>query len=245
MMAAVSDTDSTLVARNKLSSEARSAMFELLRTHFDGVDEAQFAADLGEKNWVMLLRRGERIVGFTTFAVYESCFRGETLTVVYSGDTIVAPEAWNSSALSRGWIAAVKVFRERAAHQRCVWLLLTSGFRTYRFLPVFWREFYPNFEFPAQTPALLAHLARERFGAQYLADDGVVRFSKPQRLAGDLNRVPDGRRRDPHVEFFLRRNPGWANGDELVCLTELYDENLTPAGRRMTRSRNEFAVRND
>jgi hypothetical protein len=236
MMAAVCETESMLVARDELSSETRGAMFELLRAHFDGVDETQFAADLGEKNWVLLLRRAERIVGFTTFAVYESRFKGETLTVVYSGDTIVSPEAWNSSALSRGWIASVKKFRERAAHQRCVWLLLTSGFRTYRFLPVFWRAFYPSFEFPTQTPALLTHLARERFGAQYLDDDGVVRFSKAQRLAGDLNKVPEGRRSDPHIEFFLRRNPGWAEGDELVCLTELCDENLTPAGRRVTRS---------
>jgi hypothetical protein len=38
---------------------------------------------------------------------------------------------------------------------------------------------------------------------------------------------------DPHVAFFLNRNPGWRRGDELVCLTEIAFENLTPAGRRM------------
>ena len=38
---------------------------------------------------------------------------------------------------------------------------------------------------------------------------------------------------DPHVAFFLKRNPGHGDGDELVCLTELSDDNLTRAGRRM------------
>ena len=245
MMTAACETEAVLVAHAELSSDVKSAMFALLRAHFDGVDERQFATDLSEKNWVLLLRREERIVGFTTFAVYESCFEGETLTVVYSGDTIVAPESWNSTALSRGWISAVKSFREQNPGQRCVWLLLTSGFRTYRFLPVFWREFYPSFQSETETPGLLGHLARERFGEEFLPDVGVVRFNKPQRLAGALNLVPSGRRRDPHIDFFLTKNPGWVNGDELVCLTELRDENLTPAGRRMTRSQNELGLHRD
>ena len=37
----------------------------------------------------------------------------------------------------------------------------------------------------------------------------------------------------PHIAFFLATNPGHVRGDELVCLTELCDENLTRAGRRM------------
>lgn len=246
MIAPVSETESLLVARSELPNAMKSAMFELLRKHFDGVDENQFEQDLIEKDWVLLLERGDRMLGFTTFAVYESCFHGETLTVVYSGDTIVTPEAWNSTALARGWIAAVKGFREQKSRQRCVWLLLTSGFRTYRFLPVFWRDFYPNTNGADETPPLLlAHLARERFGSLYAPEEGIVRFPRPQRLADDLKDVPAGRRRDPHIEFFLKMNPGWAHGDELVCLTELCDENLTPAGRRMIRPRHELALHHD
>ena len=40
---------------------------------------------------------------------------------------------------------------------------------------------------------------------------------------------------DPHIAFFLDRNPGFVRGDELVCLTRIDDRNLTPAGRRMAR----------
>jgi hypothetical protein len=118
---------------------------------------------------------------------------------------------------------------------RCFWLLLTSGFRTYRFLPVFWREFFPRFDrsTPPELHRLLYQLANERFGAQFDAPAGVVRFAHPQQLAAGLETVPPGRERDPHTVFFLARNPGHAQGDELACLTELCQENLTAAGRRM------------
>jgi hypothetical protein len=57
-------------------------------------------------------------------------------------------------------------------------------------------------------------------------------------LKPHLAAVPDGRADNPHVRFFLERNPGHASGDELVCLTELSDANLTAAGVRMVRGAN-------
>ena len=117
------------------------------------------------------------------------------------------------------------------------WLLLTSGFRTYRFLPVFFRDFYPRFDAatPPRQAALLDGLADERFGRRYDAAAGVVRFVRPQVLAPDLITLPEGRMPDPHIAFFLERNPGFVRGDELVCLTRIDEGNLTPAGRRMAR----------
>ena len=129
------------------------------------------------------------------------------------------------------WIAAVRALT--AGRPGPVWwLLLTSGFRTYRFLPVFWREFWPRWDAP-EPPALLDALARERLGPAYRSDLGIARFPAPQALRRELAEVPEGRLADPHVAFFLDRNPGWPHGDELVCLTEIAASNLTPAGRRM------------
>jgi hypothetical protein len=41
------------------------------------------------------------------------------------------------------------------------------------------------------------------------------------------------RLRDPHVCFFLARNPGHASGDELCCLAPLTRANFTPAAYRV------------
>jgi hypothetical protein len=225
----------SVLRREDVSAMVRDEMFALLTEHFQGVTRAQFECDLDEKNRVILLRHESRLVGFTTLLAYESCFDGGPVSVVYSGDTIVAREAWGSPALSRAWIATVNHLRETLARGPFYWLLLTSGFRTYRFLPVFWREFWPRFDAkaPEEHQRLIDHLAIERFGSQYDPGTGLVRFRQPQQLRADMAQVPAGRLNDPHIAFFLKRNPRHADGDELVCLTELSPGNLTRAGRRM------------
>jgi hypothetical protein len=210
-------------------------MFALLARHFEGVTRRQFDRDLEEKNWVVEIRRDGQLLGFSTLLVCRERYEDRDLTVIYSGDTIVAPEAWRSPALARTWISAVNHLRAAFPSRPCYWLLLTSGFRTYRFLPVFWREFFPRHDVPTPPRAkrLLDHLARVRYGAAYDQEDGVVRFPHPQVLRGRLGELPAGRAADEHVAFFLDRNPGHAKGDELACIAEISEANLTAAGRRM------------
>ena len=227
-----------LVPRESLGAAQRDEMFALLATHFEGVTRERFENDLAEKNWVVEIRRAGRLLGFSTLLVREAQHAGQTITAVYSGDTIVAPEAWGSPALARSWIAGVNAIRAGLAARPCYWLLLTSGFRTYRFLPVFWREFYPRPGAPTPPGAqrLLSKLAQAQYGDSFDAATGLVRFGQPQRLRGQLGIVLLGREADAHVAFFLSRNPGHAQGDELVCLTEITEANLTPAGCRMIKA---------
>jgi hypothetical protein len=228
-------TTFTLARRTRLNDGEQSAMFQLLSHHFDGVTPEQFTRDLAEKDLALLIRQEGALVGFSTLMCYSTQFEGEPVNVIYSGDTIVAPEAWGTMALPRAWVAGVHALQQTLPPARCFWLLLTSGFRTYRFLPVFWREFHPRFDAPTPRAAsrLLHQLARGRFGPQFDADAGIVRFNRPQQLRAGLGKVPAEREHDPHVAFFLSRNPGHARGDELVCLTEISHGNLTRAGRKM------------
>jgi hypothetical protein len=225
-----------LVPRAELSPANKGEMFRLLTQHFDGVTPEQFSRDLAEKNLAFLLEREHALVGFSTLQAYTTTFEGETINVIYSGDTIVTPGAWGTTALPRAWVAGVDSLRAKLPPSRCFWLLLTSGFRTYRFLPVFWREFFPRFDavMPETSQRMLNQIAKDRFGNQFHPDAGVVHFTNPQCLKDGLEKIPEGRARDPHISFFISRNPGHSNGDELVCLTELCPENLTAAGRRMT-----------
>lgn len=223
--------------RDDLTELEVMEMRHLLARHFNGVDERQFAADLRGKTHVLRVWRGAELVGFSTLLAYRAAIRGETLNIIYSGDTIMSPACWNSPVLARGWIAMVRKVKASMPAGRCLWLLLSAGFRTYRFLPVFWREFWPRFDadLPDDIRVLRDAICRERFGECYDAAEGVVRFALPHRLIDSLAKVPDGRGEDPHVACFFQRNPGWREGDELVCLTEIDDNNLTRAGRRMIR----------
>jgi hypothetical protein len=227
----------SVTPRASLTAAERRELLDLLRIHFSGVTEEQFAADLEDKDWALRVRSGERLVGFSTLKVYASEFEGCRVNVVFSGDTIFDPVTWRSPILSREWIRLVKRLQRERGDEPWYWLLISSGWRTYRFLPVFWSEFFPRHgaETPPRIRRLLGHLATERFGDRFVREEGIVRLEHPQVLKDHLAEVPRGRIADPHVSFFLGRNPGHHRGDELVCLAELTDRNLTEAGHRMTR----------
>ena len=206
----------------------------LLERQFDGVTRARFDADLaGKSAALLLLDARNEIAGFSTVLVRTAALSGETVTLVYSGDTVVDPAARQSALLARAWIAGVRELIGETSH-RALWLLICSGFRTYRFLPVFWREFWPRWdrETPPQVTREIDELARVVFGEAWHGEAGVVRLSAPQVLREDGAAIVEGRLRDPDVAFFLSRNPGWVRGDELVCLAEISEANLTRAGRR-------------
>jgi hypothetical protein len=222
------------VPQASLTATDRRAMFALLSTFFNGVDPATFASDLDEKSHVILLEGEDGLLhGFSTLLVYRSCVPGSDVTIVYSGDTIVDREFWGSPALPISWLAATRTLT-CTAESRVYWLLLTSGFRTYRFLPVFFREFYPR-DVNRESADLVRAIATERFGERYDPLAGIVRFERPQILVPELLEVPEGRTHDEHVAFFLARNPGYTHGDELVCLSDISDANLTAAARRIAR----------
>ena len=226
-----------VVDTTTLSVTLHDAMFTLLTSHFAGVVRTTFERDLRDKSCAILLEDDDgQLRGFSTMVVYESLAAGRSVWVVFSGDTIVDRAWWGTPALARSWVRAVRQLAPAEARE-VYWLLITSGFRTYRFLPVFFRDFYPRYDSETSVDqGLLSALARERFGPRYDEALGIVRLAQPQVLAPDLIALPVGRLTDPHVAFFLTRNPGFVHGDELACLARIDDSNLTPAARRMTRA---------
>ncbi|MEM9266436.1 MAG: hypothetical protein AAGA46_12995 [Cyanobacteria bacterium P01_F01_bin.13] len=229
---------SQLVSTEALNSDEHDAMYRLLKKHFSGVTPEIFTNDLANKNWVILLKNtGAQLKGFSTLSLYDVTVNDTLLSVVYSGDTIVDPSAWSSATLPRAWIQAINQLR--CPDQRLFWLLISSGFRTYRLLPTFWQVFYPRYDQPTpkSMQQLMDTLAKQQFGNAYNHKTGIVHFPQPQKLSPILGNIPPERRSDPHIHFFEQVNPGHSQGDELVCLTEICAENLTAAGRRMWFSR--------
>lgn len=211
-----------VVAVGELPAPQLRLLQELYEGHYGGLHD--FARDLAEKDWVLLLRSGDQVVGFSSLQRREQ----EGLVVFFSGDTLVLPGHRHSYDLPRLW--GRFVFQRVAFEQLpCLWFLICAGFRTYRFLPVFFQRFYPRYEQPTppDAQALLDQLARQRYGNLY--QDGIIRLSSPS-----LEELP-ARQLDAHARYFLERNPGWRQGHELACLTWLDRANLTPAGQRMVR----------
>ncbi len=230
---------STTVARLDLTPTDIQSMFFIFSESFDCATLDIFQRDLNGKDWVILLRDQEsgELAGFSTLALYTTEFGGKPLSVVYSGDTIIRPEYWGTPELPRSW---VKTVLEKSAElpQPLYWLLISSGYKTYRFLTVFYKEFYPcyNRTISPGMQALMDHLARQRFGSDYDPELGIVRFTEGATpLRSGVAKVTEERMHDPHIAFYLARNPGHVRGDELVCLTRVHPDNFTPAAQRLFR----------
>ena len=229
---------SEVLKQETLTSDIKQEMFCLFKDYFS-VKEDYFLIDLQDKQWVIILREQEtgRLAGFTSLKIFDYEFRGESVIVVYDGDTIIAPEFWGTTILSKTWIKTVLEIT-RDANKPVWWMLITSGFRTYRFLPVYYKEFYPVFDKPTppEVQTFMDALANQLFEDEYVKKLGVVRFTDGATpLVESMADVDEGRLDDPHVKYFLEMNPGHISGDELVCLTQIGGDNYTPAGRRMLR----------
>jgi hypothetical protein len=223
---------------NDLTEHDMAKMYDVFQDYFENTTVETFRRDLSGKNWVIILcdPESETIQGFSTLAFYESLVGKKPVGVVYSGDTIIRSAYWGTSTLPRTWIKTVLHIGEQLP-KPLYWLLISSGYKTYRFLSVFFIEFYPRYDRPTppEMQEIMHHLAGERFGSDYGPESGIVRFSKGATpLRKGIAAIDDRRLKNPHVAFFAAMNPGHLYGDELVCLTRVDLDNLTAAGRRMT-----------
>jgi hypothetical protein len=230
----------TPVARSvcALTAADRREMYALFERYYDGTTYEGFDADLGRKDRVLLLRdETGALCGFSTLAVYQREYEGMPLRVIFSGDTVVDERHWGQQALAFSWLRVAGELKSAQPQLPLYWLLISKGHRTFRYLGAFSRQFHPMPGVGVGTQAALRgladYLARDRFGAAYDAGAGVLRFARTQ---GHLNAryaaIPQAHRRLPDVAYFLSRNPGYARGEELVCLCELSADNLQPMARR-------------
>lgn len=227
-----------VVRVDEIAPPERERMYELLRRYFANTSRERFAADLAEKDWAILLTdESGQLQGFSTLMRVEGVAAGEPYVAFFSGDTIVHRDFQREMVLPRLWGRHVFALAEQVRDRRVWWFLISSGYTTYRFLPVFFRTFYPAFDrpFSNQAQALLDAVAWRKFPREYDPAAGVIRLLQPSPVRPGVAELTPERLRDPHVAYFAAVNPGWYKGEELACLAEISRANLTPAGARMLR----------
>jgi hypothetical protein len=221
----------------ELTDTDKRQMHQLMERHFDNMDWDVFLQDLAEKNWVIRLfdeKTGE-LTGFSTQMLFPIEIDGKEVLAVFSGDTIVDRESWGTMALG---LAAVRLaFSLIGQHpgRELYWFLISKGFRTYRFLPVYFYEFYPRHDqqTPARAKEIIDACGRRKFSDRYDPTTGIVRADENGcRLRDGVGTVTDERLNDPHVKFFLERNPEHAAGNELCCIAALKPENFVARARK-------------
>lgn len=213
-------------------------MLELMDRHYANVTPDVFEADLAEKEWIIQLADPStgRLCGFSTQMVLDTIVDDRPIKALFSGDTIIDRQYWGDQALTHAWGRfALSLVAEQPGVD-WYWFLISQGYKTYRFLPIFFHEFYPcrDRPEPPRIAAILRALAEEKFPGDYDGTAGIVRAGVRQyHLRTGVADATPVRMRDAHVRFFVEKNPGHSSGDELCCIAPLSRENFTTAAYRV------------
>lgn len=210
----------------------KQRMFEIYSFYYGGTSPDLFFRDLNQKDQVVLLFDDQgQIRGFSTLRVLEI----QNIRTIFSGDTIVENEFWGRNDLAEAWIETAGIIKREAPHIPLYWFLIVKGHRTYRFLNVFSKKYYPAFgwETPPQMREMMNTLAHSYFGESYDPSKGIVRYQESKgHLLEPWAKISEKDLRRPEVQFFLKINPNYFKGEELVCLCELDKDNLKPIAQR-------------
>jgi hypothetical protein len=225
-----------VIPRQELPNNLSQSMYKLYAYYYDATNWERFFTDLSNKDYVILLwNEQQEIQGFSTLAVLEFEFERQLSRAIFSGDTIINHLYWGEQTLPLAWCRLAGKIKAEAIELPLYWFLIVKGYRTYRYLPVFAKTFYPNCRYPtpARYQALMDYLGTQKFGDYYDAESGLVRFPTSQgHLRGEWADIKPGITDKPDVRYFLERNPDYDKGHELVCLMELKEDNMRSHARR-------------
>ncbi|BDS06159.1 hypothetical protein NT6N_11990 [Oceaniferula spumae] len=222
-------------SKENITQAMRLRMYQLMQANYDHVTQERFRDDLDAKDGAIILYdENDRIQGFSTLVWYRDLL--DDSDVVFSGDTIIDRQHWGSRELVNEFCRLCGQWVK--SHDRTLhWFLISKGHRTYQFLPLFSKQWHPM---PAKHDPKLANdaatCARILYGDAWCEDSGVLRFSENQgQMKPEVAAATEQRKQNRYVEFFCKRNPGFANGDELVCLVAMHEENLRGTALRAFR----------
>lgn len=212
----------------------RDAMFAILSLEFLGTRREDFEHDLEEKDVVALIRKetiNGDIVGFSTLVTLDLPIAGRKVRAIFSGDTMVLPE-WRGGGgigieVSRYFLKEMRCFSE---YEIC-YILISKGWRTYKCLPLLFNRFSPKHDAVASVydKQVMDAFGSMKYPGNYDSENGIITVSgEAQRLIpGSVDAVPP-KEPDAHTEFFLKKNPTYLSGTELVCVAEVKEENFAP-----------------
>lgn len=218
-----------LVPLSLLDDKQIERMYFLMSEHYDCVARELFLQDLSNKQWVGLLKDNQNeIQGFTTFALNPKNCNTASYNIVFSGDTIITRDYWGTSELVRGTAYTFGQLLSMNPHKKLYWYLMSKGHRTYMYLPLFFRRFYPSFDPERHVDHfdIVNHCSSVLYPNAWDASRGLVTFKeKHGQLKPELAQGAWEKKSHSYVQFFLEKNPDFEQGDELICITELDPNN--------------------
>ena len=233
-MAAAPRLSVAIVPTTSLTSADWDDLWQLTDTFFD--TERGHAQDNARRHPQTVLVRSRddgRLVGTASIRTHHVMLGGRMVIAIQTSQVLLRPEARGRNVLQkvgfRCWLAQ----RLRHPFRHIYWFFDTFGWKSYLLLPHNFRDFWPRHDLPTppREQSLIDRLATRVYGADWRPAQGIVVRSGRKRLRPATAPL-EGARASPHIDFFVRANPGHADGDMLVCLCPLSTANWVSAGLR-------------
>jgi hypothetical protein len=227
-----------IVAKPDLGKVLMGDLFALYARYYSPVDSTVFAADLARKSYCITLTDDQgQVCGFSTVQHLSLQTSSGEIAVLFSGDTVIDRPWWGEQTLPFAWIEQAGRIKAQSPETPLYWLLITKGHRTFRYLPAFAKLYHPQMNTTESLRDLTEEIATQVFGSRFDQTRGVLcpDVTCPTALRPEFHGLDVAHSQNPQVQFFVSQNPGYALGEELVCLCELSAENLRPWALRQFR----------
>lgn len=202
-------------------------MFNLFEIFYENVQFERFKHDLLEKTRIIImLDSGKRIQGFSTLFDFDFLHKGKNYRILFSGDTIIAPDYWGTSALTMEFLKNIILLKIKYPTRPVWWFLISKGYKTYLLLANNFMNYYPRFDkkTPHEYSALIQGLSEKLYPGKYNKKTGVIDFhvEDHERLRATIAPITEDLiNKYPKIKFFQKKNPDWNKGCELACIGEI------------------------
>lgn len=197
-------------------------MYLLMSTFYDDTNEEVFLKDFYAKDYCLALYAEEKLVGFTTQKVMELEVEGKKIHGVFSGDTIIHKDYWGDIELFVVW--ANFWFDYAKKYEEFYWFLISKGYKTYRMLPLFWKQYYPCYkeETPEYEKKIIDAYASTLYPEEYNKSTGVIEYKTTKdKLKNGVADIGERELKRKEVAYFVEKNPGYIHGNDIACLAKI------------------------
>jgi hypothetical protein len=204
-----------------------SEMFKLFEIFYENVSRERFEHDLRAKSRVIIMLDPEkRIQGFSTLYDFDFFHHNKNYRILFSGDTIIAPDYWGTSALTMEFLKNMILLKAKYPTRPVWWFLISKGYKTYLLLANNFINYYPRYdrETPMEHQSLMQELSEKLYPGKYNKNTGVIEFSaeEHEHLRETIAPITDElMTKYPKIKFFQSKNPDWQKGCELACIGEV------------------------
>ncbi|MBF0299115.1 MAG: hypothetical protein HQK51_10370 [Oligoflexia bacterium] len=226
-----------IVAIEDITDEQIDKMFEIYFKYYENITEDIFIDHLSHKDHVIILNdyKTKIIKGFSTQKLIQTKYLDKTINAIFSGDTIIEKEYQGQLELVKQFALYSGEIKSKIKTDELFWFLISKGYKTYTFLPMFFQKYYPNYqeEIPIKEKEILNQLATTLFSNEYDSKTGLISFENSMgNLRKGVGEVTNDRLDYPEIEFFNKINPNHMLGVELACIAVLCEDNLKGIAKR-------------